>query len=48
MKDAKLSQIKTVKGHVESCDQIRTGFNNHALPIAKVLITSTRTMVVTG
>lgn len=48
IKAAQASKIKVAKGHVESCDRICTGFNNHTSPIEEVLITSTRTVAVAG
>lgn len=38
-----LGKLKAAKGHVKSCDQICTGFNNSAPPIKEVPITSMRT-----
>lgn len=48
IKDAQAGEIKAAKGHMGSCDQIFTGFNNHTPPIQEVLITSTRTAAVAG
>lgn len=38
-----LGKLKAAKGHIKSCDQICTGFNNSAPPIKEVPITSMRT-----
>ena len=48
IKDAQAGEIKAAKGHMEPCDQIFTGFNNHPPPTQQVLITSTRTVAVAG
>lgn len=45
--DAQAGELKAAK-HMESRDQIFTGFNNHTPSIQQVLITSTRTAAVAG